>query len=147
MIDLKELNHVPNLDEISEFIGIPLFDEFYRDINDKYKPICKIEYSKDVWLRGWNVKFRKGIKPLCVLYPKERYFTVLIVIGSSEKETVENLLPKLSNLTQEIYYKTKEGNGQKWLMINLDAKNDTYQDVLRLIHIRWENRKSKTTKA
>lgn len=35
-----------------------LFDEFYQYMNEKYKSICKVEYSKDVWARGWNVKFR-----------------------------------------------------------------------------------------
>lgn len=37
--------------------------------------ICKIEYSKDVWIGGWNVKFKKSVKSLCAVYPKNKYFT------------------------------------------------------------------------
>lgn len=28
-------------------------------MDTEYKAIRKIEYSKDVWARGWNVKFKK----------------------------------------------------------------------------------------
>lgn len=137
MINIKDINYVPNISEISGYIENPIFDEFYQYMNDKYKAVCKIEYSKDVWARGWNVKFRKYGKSLCVIYPKKNYFTVLVVVGNKEKERVENLLPQLSEYIQEIYHNTREGNGQKWLMLDLKSKNNAYQDVLRLIEIRY----------
>ena len=37
---------------------------------------------------------------------------------------------------REIYEQTQEGNGQKWLMIDLEDRDSMYQDVLRLIKIR-----------
>ncbi|WP_233457070.1 DUF3788 family protein [Blautia producta] len=96
-----------------------------------------MEYSKDVWARGWNVKFRKSGKSLCVIYPKKNYFTVLVVVGNKEKEHVENLLTQFSEYIQKIYHNTREGNGQKWLMIDIISKNTSYQDVLRLIDMRY----------
>ena len=101
-----------------------------------YKAIRKIEYSKDVWARGWNVKFKKSGKSLCVVYPKDGYFTVLVVVGNKEKEHVENQLPHLSEEIQELYQNTKEGNGQRWLMIDVHSDDCVYGDVLQLIHIR-----------
>lgn len=71
MINIKDINYAPNISEISSYIENPIFDEFYQYMNDKYKAVCKIEYSKDVWARGWNVKFRKSGKSLCVIYPKK----------------------------------------------------------------------------
>ncbi|KEF35816.1 Protein of unknown function (DUF3788) [Schinkia azotoformans MEV2011] len=56
-----------------------------------------------------------------------------------EKERVENLLLQLSKEMQEIYHKTKEGNGQRWLMIDLNANDGVYQDTLKLIRIRRES--------
>lgn len=135
MIKIKDINYAPNINEISAYIKNSIFDEFYQYMNDKYKAVCKIEFSKDVWARGWNVKFRKSGKSLCVVYPKKNYFTVLVVVGNKEKESVENLLPQLSEYIQEIYHNTREGFGQKWLMIDLNSKNNAYQDVLRLIKI------------
>ena len=41
-------------------------------MDEEYKAVCRIEYSKDVWARGWNVKFKKAGKSLCVVYPKEK---------------------------------------------------------------------------
>ena len=61
----------------------------------------------------------------------------MVVVGNKEKEDVENLLPRLSEYVQEIYRNTREGNGQRWLMIDLKSKNNVYQDVLRLIEIRY----------
>ena len=36
---------------------------------------------------------------------------------------------------QRIYHNTREGNGQKWLMIDINSKNNPFQDVLRIIDI------------
>lgn len=136
MIDIKNIDYTPDIHEISEYIGNPLFGQFYQYMQKEYKALCKIEYSKDVWARGWNIKLRKAGKGLCVIYPKEQYFTVLVVVGNKEKESVENILPQLSEEIQEIYHTTKEGNGQRWLMIDLKEKNQIYEDTLELIRIR-----------
>ena len=138
MLDLKNIEYEPNIDEIGAYIGNPLFAQFYQFMITEYKALCKVEYSKDVWARGWNIKLRKAGKGLCVIYPKEHYFTVLVVIGKKEKEQVEKLLPQLSDEMQEIYHKTKEGNGQRWLMIDLKMDDCVYQDMLKLIRIRRE---------
>ena len=133
MIDIKDISHAPSLGEIGAYIGFPLFDTFCQYMDTEYKAIRKIEYSKDVWARGWNVKFKKSGKSLCVVYPKDGYFTVLVVVGNKEKE---NQLPHLSEEIQELYQNTKEGNGQRWLMIDVHSDDCVYGDVLQLIHIR-----------
>lgn len=135
-IDIKDMNYVPSIDEISAYIGLPLFDMFCKYIDTEYKTKYKIEYSRDVWARGWNVKFKKAGKSLCVVYPKKKYFTVLVVVGNKEKECVENLLSHLSKEIRELYQNTKEGIGQRWLMIDVQSDDCVYQDTLRLIHIR-----------
>lgn len=136
MIDIKDISHAPSLGEIGDYIGLPLFGTFVQYMDTEYKAIRKIEYSKDVWAHGWNVKFKKAGKSLCVVYPKNGYFTVLVVVGNKEKERVENQLPHLSKEIQELYQNTKEGNGQRWLMIDEHSDNCVYDDVLQIIHIR-----------
>lgn len=37
---------------------------------------------------------------------------------------------------QEMYHQTKEGNGQRWLMIGLEDTGAVYNDVLNFIEIR-----------
>lgn len=60
------------------------------------------------WDRGWNVKFKKAGRSLCVVYPKDKFFTVLVVVGNIERESVENLLPRLSG-----YIKTDSDSAGK----------------------------------
>ena len=137
MLDLKDINYMPDIFEISDYIGNPLFDQFCEFMDREYKALRKIEYSKDVWARGWNIKLRKAGKSLCVIYPKENYFTVLVVIGNKEKEKVEGILFNYL-MRQTIYRETKEGNGQRWLMIELHSNDCIYQDTLKLIRIQRE---------
>ncbi|MFR5683082.1 MAG: DUF3788 family protein [Clostridia bacterium] len=89
---------------------------------------------------GWNIKLKKSSKSLCVIYPKEKYFQVLVVVGKKEKKQVEELLPHLSKEIQEIYRNTEEGNGQRWMMIELNSNNNVYKDTLKLIGIRRESK-------
>ena len=59
-----------------------------------------------------------------------------MVVGVKEKETVEELLFKLSPVIQKIYNEAKEGMGQRWLMIDLEDKDEIFSDVLKLIDVR-----------
>lgn len=140
MIDIRDINYTPHIDEISDYISNPFFHPFCTFLEDAYKPMCKIEYSKDVLARGWNIKFRKSGKSLCVVYPQDGYFTVLVVVGRKEKEDVELLLPQLSAEMQNIYRQTKEGNGQRWLMIDIKNNPSVYHDALTLIGIRRDSK-------
>ena len=139
-MDLKDINHQPTLEEIESYISNDTFHQFLAYMNEEYKVLCKIEYSKDVYFKGWNVKLRKAGKGLCVIYPKQGYFTVLVVIGSKEKIRFNDLYITLSKEMKEIYNNTKEGNHQRWLMVDIKHKDELYDDILKLIKIRRESR-------
>lgn len=49
---------------------------------------------------------------------------------------MEEILEECTPGVRELYRQTKTGNGQKWLMIDLEDREDVYEDVLRLIEIR-----------
>ncbi|MDE6890397.1 MAG: DUF3788 domain-containing protein [Lachnospiraceae bacterium] len=136
MINLQSRDYCPLLNEIEAYVKNPLFSQFCSEIKEKYKISEKIEYSSCSWEKGWNVKFKKSGKTLCTIYPREQYFTVLVVVGQKEKARVESLLPDCCAELREIYRKTTEGNGQKWLMIDLEDDGAIFRDVLRLIEIR-----------
>ena len=136
MIDFKDRTFCPTLEEIAETVGNPLFRTFCSEIKETYGVSEKIEFSSCSMEPGWNVKFKKSGKALCTIYLREAYFTVMIVVGRKEKEAVEAMLPDSSDKIQEIYHRTQEGNGQRWLMIDLEDPGESYEDVLRLIKIR-----------
>ena len=60
----------------------------------------------------------------------------MVVIGPKEKELFEKLLPTMDIRIQDIYMHTKEGNYQKWLMIDVEDKNQVYEDLKTILHIR-----------
>jgi len=136
MVNLLDINYQPELYEISEYIENSLFDELCKIMIDEYQAKVRIEFSKDVWARGWNIKFRKSGRSLCVVYPKKKYFTLLIVIGRREKEMFDHQYDQLTDEMRNIYLSTKEGMDQRWLMIDITSENEVYLDALRLIKIR-----------
>lgn len=136
MIDLQNKSYRPTLEEIGEYIRTPVFIQFCSEIKSKYNCSEKIDFSSCSWEPGWNIKFKKSSKTLCTVYPKENHFTVMLVVGKKEKEQVESILPGCTAELQEIYAGTKDGNGQKWLMIDLEDADQLYGDIFRLIEIR-----------
>lgn len=53
-----------------------------------------------------------------------------------EKEAVEAILLECTSELRELYEKARWGNGQKWLMIDLEDQGEMFADVLQLIEIR-----------
>lgn len=136
MLDLKDRNRCPTLEEIGQYVENPLFIKFCSEIKIVFQCQEIIEFSSCSWEKGWNVKFKKSGKTLCTIYPRIQYFTVMVVIGKREKEYVESILPECASELQRTYYQTKEGNGQRWLMVDLEDEDSLYHDVFRFIHIR-----------
>ena len=136
MADLLDKTAQPTLEEIGQVIQNPIFAQFCSEIKGTYKCKEKIEFSSCSWEMGWNIKFKKAGKTLCTIYPRKLFFAVLVVVGEREKELVESILPGCTVALQRIYRQTKVGNGQRWLMIEVEKQGDLYDDVLRLICIR-----------
>lgn len=136
MIDIRDKGHCPTLEEIREAVGNDVFSRFCEDVKARYRCREKIEFSSCSWEYGWNVKFKKSGKSLCTVYPREQYFTVLVVVGQKEQEAVEAVLWECTPEVRTVYEQTKAGNGQKWLMIDLEDAGSVYEDVFRLMDIR-----------
>lgn len=102
MIDITDKNHKPTITELEYKINNPLFGQLCDTMNSKYKVLVSVEYSGDNVLLGWNVPFRKSGKTLLRLYPKNGYFSVLLVVGRKEKEGVEENLSQMSDAMRVI---------------------------------------------
>ena len=147
MIDPRDKTTRPTLEEIAVYVQNPVFPGFCAELMERYDCREAIEYSACGLEPGWNVKFKKSGKTLCTIYPKESYFTVMVVVGIKEKGRIEEILPGCTAQLQEIYHHTKEGNGQRWLMLPLEDIGDMYGDIFRLIEIRaWVSNNKKPDK-
>lgn len=136
MIDLQDKQYRPTLEEIGTYVRNPVFNRFCSELKLKYGIEEQLAYSACSMAPGWNIKFKKSGKSLCTIYPHEAYFTVLVVVGKRQKDAVEELLPHCSERIRSVYEATREWNGQRWLMIDLEDDDGSCQDVFRLIEIR-----------
>lgn len=136
MIDLRDKTARPTLEDMAAYVRNPVFQDFCAALMERYGCRETIEYSACSMEPGWNIKFKKSGRSLCTLYPRESFFTVMVVIGRREKEAVEAILPDCAPQLREIYAQTREGSGQRWLMIDLEDRDQLYQDVFRLMDIR-----------
>lgn len=136
MFSKEDFSYIPTEYEMSNYINNELWNKFCEFIKSNYNVNPRFEFSKCSLEYGWNVKFKKGNKTLCTVYPRENYFCVMIVIGKKEKEQFENMLYNFCIEIQEIYKTTKECNNQKWLMIDLEDEDRKYEDVKKMLNIR-----------
>lgn len=137
-MDLLDRERMPSLEELHGYVKNSVLEQFCTEVKERYAVLEKMEYSKCSMAPGWNVKFRKSGKSLCTVYPHEGYITVLVVVGKKEKEAAEALLSDCDRRLREIYEETQEGNGQRWLMIDLEDEEGCFWDVFRLLEIRQQ---------
>ena len=136
MFSKENFNHIPSEYEMSNFINNELWDKVCEFMKSNYNVNPIFEFSKCSLEFGWNIKFKKGSRTLCTVYPRENYFCVMIVIGKKEKEQFENMFHSFCIEIQEIYGDTREFNNQKWLMIDLEDEDKKYEDVKKILNIR-----------
>lgn len=122
----------PALSEIGEWIKNPLFEEFTAWMDETYGAEPSVEFSKCSLDKGWNVKYKKGSKSLCVLYVRSGWFTAMVTLGAKQVAELEVLLPTFSVPFQERYEKTPLFNGGKWLVVDV-KQSDQLEEVRRLI--------------
>lgn len=126
----------PSIDELSDYVSNPVFTLFCSEMERRYGTAPLFSFSSCSWEKGWNMKFRKAGRSLCTVYVREGFFTVLVVIGEKERTEVENIMPQFPQRLREIYLKTPSGNGQKWLMIDVEDEDEIYHGVFSLLDIR-----------
>lgn len=125
----------PTLEEIEGYIQNPLWQNLCAYLEEGYGVLPSVEHSICSGAPGWNVKYKKGGRALCTLYPGEGSFTALVTIGAREAAEAELLLNAFSEDTRKLYVQTAEHNGARWLMIRVDDAR-VLSDVKALITLR-----------
>jgi len=132
-------SRMPDNGNIIDFTGkaAPLWVELETYLEDTYHVSPKMSYSKCAAQPGWNVKYQKGGKSLCTLYPMEDFFIALVVVGTKEEAEVEAAmtLGLFTDYLHEMYQRVAFSCGGRWLMIRV-TERAVLEDVKRLISIR-----------
>ncbi|MHB8077448.1 DUF3788 domain-containing protein [Desulfosporosinus fructosivorans] len=128
-------NNQPSYDDFGSYIENSLWGELNSYLQQTYAAKPQMAYSNCSMQRGWNVKYKKGGKSLCKLYPMQGYFIALVVIGAKEAAAADLLIRLCSSYTQNLYEQTNSSNDSKWLMVEIRSV-EILQDVKNLIHLR-----------
>ena len=131
---LYDKNTQPTKAQISAFIQNPLWEQIHEFLQGGYQVQPTYTYSTCPAQPGWNVKYQKGGRSLCTLYPMPGFFIALVVIGNKEQTETELMLPMLSQSVQSLYKNAACAMG-RWLMISV-TDEEIFEDVKRLIQIR-----------
>jgi len=137
--------HEPSVEQIQEFVATPLWSDLVDYLQQTYNIKPKIEYSgcmmdKGAW-KGWNVKYKKGGKSLCTLYPKQGYFLSLITIAEKDAAEADLIVPFCTDYVQELYRHTGFGkNYGKMLGIEVTNK-DILRDMKEFMALRVKTKK------
>ena len=134
MFDKLNSSIIPSMYSIENYIQSNVWNQLIDFIESTYQISPKLEYSRCA-VPGWNIKYRKKGKSLCTLYPMEGYFICLIVINDKQAPLFESAFDSFSSYTQELYKTTAHGNGQRWLMLEIED-NFMLEDIKLLFQIR-----------
>ncbi len=103
-------------------------------IEETYKSEPLIVYSMCSGQSGWNVKYKKGSKALCTLYPEPDSFIALVVLGQADLVKLDAVRPAYTPYVLELADGARLFNNTKWLMLRVtdDVVLDDVQKLLRL---------------
>lgn len=125
----------PALEDIRALVALPLWDDLCGFLHTTWHAAPKLEFSKCSLAFGWNVKYRKGGRALCTLYPAPGAFTCMVSIGQRETSQAELLLPRCTPYVQALYTSSRPSRMGRWLMIGVTSAA-ILEDVKQLLLLR-----------
>ena len=104
-------------------------------IEETYGTKPQITYSNCAGQPGWNVKYKKGGKALCTLYPEPDSFIVLVVLSRADMDKLDTVRPAYTPGLMALYDGCRMFNNTKWLMIRV-TENAVLDDVIKLMALK-----------
>ena len=132
----------PTAEEMLSFMGERAKEawlEIRRFIEDRYDLVPETTFYGTKY--GWTIRYRKGGKTLCSLFPEKGGFTVLIVLGKKESKKALSIRNELSSKICVLLGDTEQLHDGRWLWIRLLRTSDT-DDVKKLLGIKRKPKKS-----
>ena len=104
-------------------------------IEGEFNAKPQISYSVCAGKPGWNVKYKKGGKALCTLYPEKERFIALVVLSSGDMDVFDLVKSSYTDDLNALYENCKPFNGTKWLMTSV-TDDDILEDVKKLLKLK-----------
>lgn len=142
---ILDQSHEPSMEEIASYItgkGGDFWQDMVEFLETSFKVKREVGYSSCSGKPGWNVKYKKGGKALCTLYPEAASFTALVVLGQHERAVFDGTREEYSRMITDAYDKCSLFNGTKWLMLPVQDEKDL-RGVKKLVTLKGQGKKKK----
>lgn len=134
--EIYTIDQKPTDKELSDYMISPLYEELCKYLSDKFNAKRSVEYSKCSAIPGWNIKYKKGSKSLCVVYPEKNIPKVMVVIGNKLETEAEAIIYTSSDYVMNRYKESKSNSGLgTWLVLDL-LNEEVLSDIKRLIELK-----------
>ncbi len=144
---LTEKSTPPSDADMLAVIGAPLSEawtELRRFLVETYDVVPFLQYGGKRY--GWNLKHRKGGRPLAELYPECGSFCVLVVLGQKELDQALARLDTFGLTVRQALLDTPRYHDGAWLYMRVNdpaAGRQDVQDIEQLVLIKKRPAKKK----
>lgn len=124
------LEKIPTEEELISIMGeekAKIWSELNSFIKDNYN--MEVLWNKGGKTGLYELKYRKGGKTFCALYPRENGICILIIFGKAEREKFEAARTNFSEYINNFYDNTQQYHDGKWMY--LDLVNDKLADDIK----------------
>lgn len=138
------LERIPTQEELISIMGMTAF-QAWQEING----FIQENYVMDMlWDKGgkeghFELKYRRGGKTLCTLYPRDNALRVLIIYGRQEREKFETARTDYTAFINDFYDNTHQYHDGKWMFIDL-TNSALVEDIKKLLLIKRKPNKKKS---
>ncbi|MFH1513674.1 MAG: DUF3788 domain-containing protein [Bacillota bacterium] len=74
--------------------------------------------------RGWSVRYRRGKKTLCYMFPEQNTFSILIILGRAEVAKADRAKDRLNEMTRHIFETTEQYHDGRWIWLQAADESD-----------------------
>ena len=139
---MLEKEHQPTDKEILETVGqTTAWLDLIQYIEENYDFVPELVFYAKKY--GWTIRYRKGGKTLCSLFPEKGAFSALVVLGKKEAEQALSRLEGFSPSVRRVLEDTEQLHDGRWLWLRILTVEEA-NDVKELLRAKRKPRKVKT---
>jgi Protein of unknown function (DUF3788) len=119
----------PDDSKVHDWLGREAFGHWIKLrnwIDGSYPGVFEPDWLYGGKKRGWSLRYTKT-KALCTLVPAYRRFSVLFVLGRTEREKFEGQRHCWSPQLVRLYDETRTLHDGKWLTVAIASAEDRYE--------------------
>ncbi|MFZ5880513.1 MAG: DUF3788 domain-containing protein [Chloroflexota bacterium] len=101
--------------------------ELRRFLAETYDLVPELQFGGPRY--GWNLKYRKGGRPLCDLSPERGSFTALVILGKKELDQALERLDSFGALARQALLESPRFHDGCWMYLHVEDLSTCQRDA------------------